>query len=83
MAAREDAPRRVRVTLNGVPVVVSEEQALRCRYRRADQVAQKEDKSERPSPADVRAWAREAGVDCPKKGRIPKDVFAAYEAAHD
>jgi Lsr2 len=30
----------------------------------------------------VRAWAAEQGLACPAHGRIPKDVIAAYQAAH-
>lgn len=29
----------------------------------------------------VRAWAAENGVDCPKVGRVPQHVVAAYETA--
>ena len=35
-----------------------------------------------PLAADVRAWARGAGVDCPANGRIPRTVREAYDAAH-
>jgi hypothetical protein len=38
--------------------------------------------SDGPSPRDVRAWAREAGVDCPPLGRIPRTVMDAWKAAH-
>lgn len=33
-------------------------------------------------PKAVRAWALERGLACPTHGRIPKDVVAAYQAAH-
>ncbi|AZM90174.1 MULTISPECIES: histone-like nucleoid-structuring protein Lsr2 [Streptomyces] len=35
-----------------------------------------------PDPAVVRAWARSHGHDVPPRGRIPKTVYSAYEAAH-
>jgi hypothetical protein len=35
-----------------------------------------------PSTADMRAWARRAGIDVPAGGRLRPDVVAAYEAAH-
>lgn len=35
-----------------------------------------------PTAAEIRAWANEAGVDCPATGRVPKSVRAAYADAH-
>jgi hypothetical protein len=35
-----------------------------------------------PKPAAIRNWAREAGLDVPDKGRIPMEVRAAWDAAH-
>jgi hypothetical protein len=35
-----------------------------------------------PTLADVRAWAREQGLEVSDKGRIPKAVRQAYDAAH-
>ncbi|WP_424212617.1 histone-like nucleoid-structuring protein Lsr2 [Streptomyces sp. BI20] len=35
-----------------------------------------------PDPAVVRAWARSHQLDVPPRGRIPKKVYEAYEAAH-
>lgn len=32
-------------------------------------------------PADVRAWAREQGIDVPARGKLPDEVIAAYQAA--
>ncbi|AEW95709.1 MULTISPECIES: histone-like nucleoid-structuring protein Lsr2 [Streptomycetaceae] len=34
-----------------------------------------------PDPAAVRAWARSNGMDVPPRGRIPKKVYEAFEAA--
>jgi hypothetical protein len=34
-----------------------------------------------PTAAEIRAWAAENGVACPPKGRVPKAVRAAYDAA--
>ncbi|MBT2403480.1 MULTISPECIES: Lsr2 family protein [unclassified Streptomyces] len=35
-----------------------------------------------PDPAVVRAWARSNQFDVPPRGRIPKRVYEAYNAAH-
>ncbi|TVL92558.1 Lsr2 family protein [Streptomyces sp. SAJ15] len=35
-----------------------------------------------PDPAVVRAWARSNQMDVPPRGRIPKKVYEAYDAAH-
>lgn len=35
-----------------------------------------------PQTKDVRAWARQHGIDVPDRGRIPGDVMEKYEAAH-
>ncbi|MFJ3927926.1 Lsr2 family protein [Streptomyces sp. NPDC090022] len=35
-----------------------------------------------PDPAVVRAWARSHDFDVPPRGRIPKRVYEAYNAAH-
>ena len=35
-----------------------------------------------PSPADIRAWAREHGFDVPDRGRVSSEVRDAYFAAH-
>lgn len=32
--------------------------------------------------AQIRAWAREQGLDINERGRIPADILAQYEAAH-
>ncbi|QKW07984.1 Lsr2 family protein [Streptomyces sp. NA04227] len=34
-----------------------------------------------PDPAAVRAWARSHKMDVPPRGRIPKKVYEAFEAA--
>jgi hypothetical protein len=36
-----------------------------------------------PTPADVRAWARQHGYQVSAKGRIPASITAAYEAQRD
>lgn len=35
-----------------------------------------------PSPADIRAWARDNGFDVPDRGRVSAQVREAYLAAH-
>lgn len=34
-----------------------------------------------PATSQVRAWAHDAGVECPARGRIPARVMEAYQAA--
>ncbi|MDT3396127.1 Lsr2 family protein [Streptomyces sp. B1866] len=34
-----------------------------------------------PDPAAVRAWARSRGMEVPPRGRIPKKVYEAFDAA--
>lgn len=33
-----------------------------------------------PDPKDVRAWAKEQGMDVPERGRIPATIMDAYNA---
>lgn len=35
-----------------------------------------------PSNAEVRAWAAQAGVPCPTRGRLPAVVLARWAEAH-
>jgi hypothetical protein len=35
-----------------------------------------------PTTADVRVWAREAGLDVPDRGRLRPEVWTAYQRAH-
>jgi hypothetical protein len=35
-----------------------------------------------PSPADIRAWARDIGFKVPDRGRVSSEVREAYLAAH-
>ncbi|MBH1934583.1 Lsr2 family protein [Streptomyces sp. AV19] len=35
-----------------------------------------------PDPAAVRAWARSNGMEVPPRGRIPKRVYEAFNAAN-
>lgn len=36
----------------------------------------------RERSADIRSWAKTAGIQVSERGRIPADVVAKYEAAH-
>lgn len=36
----------------------------------------------RERSADIRSWAKSAGIQVNERGRIPADVVAQYEAAH-
>ncbi|GAA1766149.1 Lsr2 dimerization domain-containing protein [Streptomonospora arabica] len=47
----------------------------------ADEPASEEEAPE-PSTREVRAWARENGMDVPSRGRVPDEVVAAYKRAH-
>lgn len=38
---------------------------------------------ERPSDAEVRAWAKDAGVDVPVRGRLSQEVVDQYLAARE
>ena len=42
----------------------------------------KASKPKNPENAKIREWAREQGLDCPERGRIPADIRTAYEEAH-
>jgi hypothetical protein len=35
-----------------------------------------------PKPADVRAWARDQGIDVPVRGKLPVELVSRYVAAH-
>jgi hypothetical protein len=35
-----------------------------------------------PTPADIRAWARDNGFDVPDRGRVSSEVREAYLSAH-
>lgn len=45
--------------------------------------AAKSDGAGAPSSAQVRAWAAEEGIEVSARGRVPADVIAKYEAAHN
>lgn len=38
--------------------------------------------TDEPTAAEIRTWARDNNVECPKAGRIPGDVREAYDDAH-
>jgi len=38
--------------------------------------------SDRQRTAEIRAWARDQGMEVNERGRIPSKVIEAYEAAH-
>lgn len=35
-----------------------------------------------PTPAEIRAWAKDNGYEVPERGRIPADVREAFDAAN-
>jgi hypothetical protein len=39
-----------------------------------------EDTSAEPSPKEVRAWAREAGIEVPDRGKLPDELVERYKA---
>lgn len=50
--------------------------------RRNSGTASRTTTSNGPSPADIRAWARDNGFDVPERGRVSAEVRDAYAAAH-
>ena len=84
MSTREAPAERVRVYLpNGGTATCSLEQATRCRYRLVDEDTQPDEAAPvAASPAEIRSWAHENDVPCPKKGKVPASVVEAFLAAH-
>jgi len=39
-------------------------------------------RSSRSKSAEIRAWARDQGIEVSERGRIPADLTAKFEAAH-
>jgi hypothetical protein len=39
-------------------------------------------KDPEPSTAEVRAWARDKGMEVPQRGRLKPEVHEAWRAAH-
>lgn len=62
------------------PYVLNGRKSAPKRGRRAP--AKSASANGKPSSAVVRAWAAEEGLSVNARGRIPADVWAAYEAAH-
>lgn len=58
-----------------------EQRLAELQARRAVLVPAKPKKRPDPNAAAARAWAREAGVDCPPTGRVPKAVVIAWHSA--
>jgi hypothetical protein len=54
----------------------------RGRTARQTVVAEKPARSNRDQTAAIREWARENGHQVSDRGRIPKSVIEAYQAAH-
>ncbi|WP_281275980.1 histone-like nucleoid-structuring protein Lsr2 [Gordonia oryzae] len=44
--------------------------------------AESSSSSARPSTKVIREWAQEAGYEVPLRGRLPKEILDAYDAAH-
>ncbi|MDT7847240.1 WhiB family transcriptional regulator [Streptomyces justiciae] len=61
------------------------EQRLAALRARQDELAPAKPKKTRKPPeyraADIRAWARAQGIDCPAKGRVPRSVVDDWRAA--
>lgn len=79
-------PNRVRVYLpSGGTATCSKDQAERCRYLLVDEDTQPEEEpsaTPTPSSAELRTWAQENDVPCPRKGKVPASVVEAYQNAH-
>ncbi|WP_330349616.1 Lsr2 family DNA-binding protein [Streptomyces sp. NBC_00582] len=58
-----------------------EQQLAVVRARRQELAPAKAKKPRDPDAAAARAWARQAGVDCPASGRVPKAVMDAWRQA--
>lgn len=58
---------------------------LREQLREAERALRGKDATPSAATTDskaVRAWAAEQGIDCPKVGRVPATIRAAYDEAH-
>ncbi|MFD5656962.1 Lsr2 family DNA-binding protein [Streptomyces hirsutus] len=57
-----------------------EQRLAELRAREAELAPAKKTKPQRDyEPAEVRAWAKETGMDCPATGRVPKKVVDAWK----
>lgn len=52
------------------------------KWQRHTPTAPEPDKSG-PAPADVRAWAKDAGYEVPARGKLSQDVLDAYQSASE
>lgn len=50
-------------------------------FTAARQVTVTDPDADMPKPADVRAWAKSAGLDVPARGKLSADVVEAYKQA--
>jgi hypothetical protein len=64
------------------PYIGAARKAGRGRTARQTVVAEKPARSNRDQTAAIREWARENGHQVSDRGRIPKSVIEAYQAAH-
>ncbi len=49
---------------------------------RAKNGAARKSATDGPSAEEMRTWARESGYEVNDRGRVPRDIREAYEAAH-
>ena len=50
-------------------------------FTAAPEVTVTDPDADMPKPADVRAWAKSAGLDVPARGKLSADVVEAYKQA--
>ena len=50
-------------------------------FTAAPEVTVTDPDADMPKPADVRAWAKSAGLDVPARGKLSADVLEAYKQA--
>ena len=50
-------------------------------FTAAPEVTVTDPDADMPKPADVRAWAKAAGLDVPARGKLSADVLEAYKQA--
>jgi hypothetical protein len=79
---KEDEVRTVRLTYDGVQYSIDLGKASRVSLDAALRPFLQHARSRGDDrPARIRAWATDNGFEVPSRGRIPKDVEAAYEEA--
>jgi Lsr2 len=77
-AALREVPSVFQITEDGT---APETPAPAVEDERSPQADEQQDATA-PKASEIRAWAKENGVECPAKGKVPQVVRDAYDAAH-